>query len=176
MIFGGGITTGFSAYANPEKEKKQLLAIESKRDPRFGFSVMNAVPFGIVGDIEDPHILFDADAKKWRILTCENNGGYKAIILESNYWNRSYKKIAGPVEYNSTGTSIQKINGKYYCFSGSSDRKIHIYTYPDLKDAGNLKMDLPTLGRDIRNKGMAQCCSVTRRISVSVCSINDGQI
>lgn len=138
-----GITTGFSAFANPDKEKKQLLAVESKRDPRFGFSVMNAVPFGIEGDVEDPHIIYDADAGRWRMLTCENHNGYKAVIMESFNWDKGYKKISGPVEYNSTGTSIQKINGRLYCFSGSSDRKIHIYTYPDLKDAGHLKMDLP---------------------------------
>jgi len=138
-----GITTGFSAYARPDQEKKQLLAVESKQDPRFGFSVMNAVPFGVVGDIEDPHILFDAQAGKWRILTCENSDGYKAIILESDNWDRNYKKIAGPVAHNSTGTSIQKINERLYCFSGSSERKVFIYTYPDLKEAGTLKMDLP---------------------------------
>ncbi|MFN3379120.1 MAG: hypothetical protein ACK41O_06665, partial [Runella zeae] len=34
-----GITTGFSAYAHPN-EKKQLLAVQSQKDPRFGFSVM----------------------------------------------------------------------------------------------------------------------------------------
>ncbi len=138
-----GITTGFSAYANLDKEKKQLLAIESKIDPRFGFSVMNAVPFGMVGDIEDPHILFDSLAKKWRMITCENHKGYKAIVLESDHWNKGYKRIAGPVEHNSTGTSIQKIGNNRYCFSGSSERKIFIYTYPDLKEAGSLMMDLP---------------------------------
>lgn len=138
-----GITTGFSAYANPDKEKKQLLAVESNRDPRFGFSVMNATPFGVVGDIEDPHIIYDETAKKWRILTCENQNGYKAVILESDHWNKDYKKIAGPVKHNSTGTSIQKIDGRMYCFSGSSEREIFIYTYPGLKEAGTLKMYLP---------------------------------
>lgn len=54
-----GLTTGFSAYAFPEKEKKQLLAVSSKKDPRFGFSIMKAVPFGMVGDFEDPHIIYD---------------------------------------------------------------------------------------------------------------------
>lgn len=137
-----GLTTGFSAFADPEEEK-QLLAVESKRDPRFGFSVMSATPFGIVGDIEDPHILFDAEVNKWRILTCENDNGYKAIMLESDTWNKGYQRIAGPVSYNSTGTSIQKIGGVRYCFSGSQDRQIHIYTYPDLKEAGTLQMDLP---------------------------------
>lgn len=137
-----GITTGFSAYAN-NTEKKQLLAIESKRDPRFGFSVMKAKPMGQVGDIEDPHIIFDKNANKWRILTCENSDGYKAIILESDHWDKDYKKIAGPVKHNSTGTSIQRINGKLYCFSGSSEKEVFIYSYPDLKELGQLKMDLP---------------------------------
>ncbi|WP_215223465.1 hypothetical protein [Echinicola shivajiensis] len=144
-----GLTTGFSAYAFPEKEKKQLLAIESKKDPRFGFSVMEAVPFGMIGDIEDPHILFDEAVNKWRMLTCENQGqGYKAIVLESDHWNRGYTRIAGPVEHNSTGTSIQKIGDKRFCFSGSSEREIFIYTYPDLKEVGTLKMDLPPWDKD----------------------------
>ncbi len=137
-----GLTTGFSAYANPE-EKKQLLAIESKRDPRFGFSIMKAVPFGMVGDIEDPHILYDSDAGKWRMLTCENMKGYKAVVLESEHWNKGYERIAGPVDHNSTGTSIQKIGDQRFCFSGSKEREIFIYTYPDLKEVGVLDMDLP---------------------------------
>jgi hypothetical protein len=119
------------------------LAIESKTDPRFGFSVMKATPFGMVGDIEDPHLLFDRLANKWRMLTCENINGYKAVVLESDHWNRAFKRIAGPVVHNSTGTSIQKIGGKRYCFSGSSERKIFIYSYPDLKELGTLNMDLP---------------------------------
>jgi len=138
-----GITTGFSAYANLEKEKKQLLVIESTRDPRFGFSVMNALPFGMVGDMEDPHILYDADAEKWRMLGCVNQKGYKAVMWESERWNQDYKQIAGPVAHNSTGTSIQKIGNTLYCFSGSSEREIFIYSYPDLKEVGTLKMDLP---------------------------------
>lgn len=142
-----GITTGFSAYALPD-EKKQLLAVESRKDPRFGFSVMGASPFGIVGDIEDPHILFDSSVNKWRILTCENLQGYKAILLESDHWNKGYTRIAGPVAHNSTGTSIQQINGKRYCFSGSQNRKIYIYSYPGaggsgLTELGTLNMDLP---------------------------------
>ena len=138
-----GLTTGFSAYANKKLEKKQLLTVESVKDPRFGFSIMKAKPFGIVGDIEDPHLIFDEKAQKWRMLTCENIDGYKAVILESDHWNKNYKHISGPVQNNSTGTSIHKINGQFYCFSGSSDRKIYIYSYPDLKELGTLKMDLP---------------------------------
>lgn len=138
-----GITTGFSAYANLDKEKKQLLAIESKRDPRFGFSIMKAEPFGMVGDYEDPHIIFDEQEDKWRMLACENQDGYKAVLFESDYWNRNYTAIAGPVEHNSTGTSIQKIGEERYCFSGSSEREIYVYSYPELNEVGTLKMNLP---------------------------------
>ncbi|MBW8332330.1 MAG: hypothetical protein K0M40_09950 [Prolixibacteraceae bacterium] len=137
-----GLTTGFSAYANPD-EKKQLLAVDSKKDPRFGFSVMKASPMGMVGDYEDPHILFDSAAKKWRMLACENVKGYKAILLESDEWNKNYQRMAGPVKNNSTGTSIQRIGDERYCFSGSQDRKIYIYTYPELTEAGTLNIDLP---------------------------------
>lgn len=138
-----GVTTGFTAYANPETEKKQLLAVESKRDPRFGFSVMQAAPFGMVGDMEDPHMLYDAGVERWRMLGCVNQQGYKAVMWESERWNQDYQQIAGPVAHNSTGTSIQKIGTTRYCFSGSSERQVFIYTYPDLKEAGTLKMDLP---------------------------------
>jgi len=138
-----GLTTGFTAYANIKKEKKQILAIESTQDPRFGFSVMTARPMGMVGDIEDSHILFDSDAQKWRLLTCENHKGYKAVILESDHWDHGYTRIAGPVKENSTGTSIQTLGDTRYCFSGSSARDIFIYSYPDLDKLGTLKMDLP---------------------------------
>ncbi len=137
-----GLTTGFSAYADPTEEK-QLLTIQSKKDPRFGFSVMQAEPFGMVGDIEDPHLIYDEGVGKWRMLTCINQNGYKAILLESEHWNKGFVPVAGPVSVNSTGTSIQKIGGKRFCFSGSSERDIFIYSYPDLKEAGTLKMDLP---------------------------------
>src|SRR3546814_12024114 len=52
-----GITTGFSASADP-KEHKQLLALEGTKYPRFGLSVLTAEPFGVVGDIRDPHSLY----------------------------------------------------------------------------------------------------------------------
>ena len=106
-------------------------------------SIPVARPTGIVGDIEDSHILYDEGVQKWRLLTCENHNGYKAVILESDTWDQGYFRIAGPVEENSTGTSIQKIGDQRFCFSGSSAREIYIYQYPGLDRVGTLKMDLP---------------------------------
>lgn len=138
-----GFTTGFSFAANPQQEQKQIWFIESKVDPRFGFSIMKAKATNMIGDIEDSHVIYDADVKKWRLLTCENRGGYKAVLLESDQWNGVYKRIAGPVQANSTGTSLQQIGDSWYCFSGSSERKIFIYSYPELHPVGTLQMDLP---------------------------------
>jgi len=139
-----GFTTGFSSYGDPEKrEKKQLWAVRSSRMPLQGISIMKAQATGLVGDYEDPQCIYDAQAGKWRMLLCENHGGYKAVVRESNQWDGPYDIIAGPVEVNSTGTQIQKIGQNHYALFGSADRKVYIYTYPDLKSAGTLRIHRP---------------------------------
>jgi hypothetical protein len=71
------------------------------------------------------------------------NHGYKAVIRESDTWNGTYKIISGPVDVNSTGTQIQNIGGQRYVLFGSSDRKVYIKSYPDLKPVGELNMHRP---------------------------------
>jgi hypothetical protein len=139
-----GLTVGMSAYYDVDKKiGKQLWAISSKKDPRFGFSIMKAKPTGLIGDYEDPQCIYDSQAGKWRMLLCENHRGYKAVIRQSDKWDGTYEIIAGPVEVNSTGTQIQKIGQKRYALFGSADRNVYIYTYPDLKPAGELQIHRP---------------------------------
>jgi len=139
-----GFTTGFSSYGDPEKkEKKAIWAVESFKEPLKGISVMRAKATGLVGDYEDPQCIYDSGAKKWRMLLCENHKGYKAVIREADTWDGKYELLAGPVTVNSTGTQIQKIGNKQYALFGSSDRKIYIYSYPDLKPVGELKIHRP---------------------------------
>jgi hypothetical protein len=139
-----GFTTGFSSYGDPEKkEKKQIWAVHSSREPLQGISIVKAKPTGLIGDYEDPQCIYDSQADRWRMLLCENHRGYKAVIRQSDKWDGQYEKIAGPVKVNSTGTQIQKIGQKRYALFGSADRKVYIYTYPDLKPAGQLRMHLP---------------------------------
>jgi len=139
-----GFTTGFSSYGDPEKkEKKQLWAVRSSRMPLQGISIMKAEPTGLIGDYEDPQCIYDSQAGKWRMLLCENYSGYKAVMRQSDTWNGSFEIIAGPVDVNSTGTQIQKIGQKHYALFGSSDRKVYIRTYPDLKPAGELRIHRP---------------------------------
>ncbi len=139
-----GFTTGFSSYGDPAKqEKKELWAVRSAKEPLQGLSIMHAKATGLIGDYEDPQCLYDARAGKWRMLLCENHRGYKAVIRESIHWDGPYERIAGPVTVNSTGTQIQKIGQKRYALFGSADRKVYIYSYPDLKPVGQLRMHMP---------------------------------
>ncbi len=139
-----GWTTGFSALDGAGRaEVKTILAISSTRDPRRGFSIMQARPIGITGAHEDPHGIYDKDSGKWRLLMCEYDKKYRASMWESDQWDRGYTRLAGPVEMDSTGTMIQKFGNKRYALFGSADRKIYIRNYPDLTPAGELNVDLP---------------------------------
>ncbi|MEM6692415.1 MAG: hypothetical protein AAF664_23490 [Planctomycetota bacterium] len=144
-----GWTTGFSAFGSKsQREEKAILAVWSDRDPRRGFSIMNARPVGIEGEHEDPHGVYDANANKWRLLLSERAGKYRAGMWESDYWDRGFERLAGPVEMDSTGTLIQTIGDSRYVFFGSADRKVYIRSYPDLEPIGDLKMRLPPWNKD----------------------------
>jgi hypothetical protein len=160
-----GLTVGMSSHYDPkapwfepEKEiKKGIWAISSKKDPRFGFSVMKAKPVVLPNSSEDPHIIYDSEAEKWRVLACawgegKMEGQFPAALYESDNWDGPYVMIAGPVEVNSTGCLIQKIGSQYYAIFGSADRKFYVYSYPDLKQLGSLNMFRPPWDENERTR------------------------
>ena len=141
-----GLTVGMSAYYDTDKNiGKQLWAISSKKDPRFGFSIMKAKPVILPNSSEDPHIIYDKEARKWRVLACAKikGGNFPATLYESDNWDGPYEIIAGPVDVNSTGCLLQKFGSRYYALFGSADRKFYVYSYPDLKQLGSLNMFRP---------------------------------
>ncbi|MEM7599983.1 MAG: hypothetical protein AAF357_01050 [Verrucomicrobiota bacterium] len=139
-----GWTTGFSAYGGDGGEDaKTILAVTSRKDPRRGFSIMQAKPVGIDGAHEDPHGVFDAESGKWRLLLCEKQEKFRAAMWESDDWDRGFSRIAGPVEMDSTGTMIQQFGETRYALFGSADRTVYVASYPDLKPAGELLIRLP---------------------------------
>jgi hypothetical protein len=141
-----GLACDFGGVAGREgRGKSGLVAACSTHDPRRGFSVMgNARQMeGIEGMHEDPCILYDAEAKKWRLATCCMNGPFHTRLYESDAWEGPFTPLAGPTEHDSTGVLIQKIGGRRYVFSGNGAGPMLIYSYPDLKYLGPLKLDLP---------------------------------
>ncbi len=122
-----------------------LITAASPKDPRKGFSVMKASrvePDYVDGHNEDPCIFFDGDAGKWRLLTSAFvNGTITSRTFESDTWNGKFKIVAPPITMNSTGTSIQRIGGKYYALMGGLGN-LRVHSYPDLKEIGELKLKL----------------------------------
>ncbi|KAH7038177.1 uncharacterized protein B0I36DRAFT_359771 [Microdochium trichocladiopsis] len=144
----------FGGSANQEgRGPSGLVVAESKRDPRRGFSVMSAsVLKDIAGQHEDPCGFFDSDSGTWRLLTTELSNGFRAQLFESESWKGPFTPIATPVNHNSTGTLIQKFGQQRFVFAGSSEPTVFVYSYPDLRELGTLKIDLPpfTPGRNSR--------------------------
>jgi len=121
----------------------QLVLAETAHSPLHGFSVLTqARAFDkIPGKHEDPCLIYDAAAKKWRLLTCAMPA-FHTELYESDNWDGPYTRIAGPTPDNSTGVQIQMIGGKRYCLSGNAKGPILIYTYPDLRYHGELNVGL----------------------------------
>ena len=115
-----------------------------KDSPLHGVNVMKAKSLGMLGMNEDPDGIFDAAAGKWRLLVSMFTGkGIRASLWESDEWDGPFTRIAGPVDRDSTGTTILPFGDKWYCLSGSSDKTMYAYSYPDLKMRGCLRFDIP---------------------------------
>lgn len=136
----------FGGTYNQEKRSGTGLVLgTSKRDPRRGFSVMKARRIEtthVKYHNEDPCLFYDANAKKWRLLTSVfAKNGIVSGTFESNTWDGVFTPVATPIRMNSTGTSIQKIGGKIYAFMGGLGQ-LRCHSYPDLKELGELYLDL----------------------------------
>ena len=139
------IACDFGGVAGREDRGRSCLVVaRSTHDPRRGFSVMgNARQLeGIEQSHEDPCLIYDTDARKWRLLTCCLKG-FHTQLYEGDKWDGPFTRIAGPTEHNSTGVLIQKIGDKRYAFSGNGAGPMLIYSYPELKYLGEMKIDLP---------------------------------
>ena len=145
------VTCCFSA--SPQGRGPTGLAFaHSPHAPLHGLSVMSEAPLTraqLPARHEDPCLLHDPDTGKWRLLTsCFEKEGLRAELFESDRWDGTYTRLAGPVEYDSTGTLIQKIGSRRYVLSGSAKGPsgkgaVIAYSYPDLHCLGEMKFDLP---------------------------------
>lgn len=136
----------FGGSANTEgRSGSGMLTATSSKDPRKGFSVMKATqvnPDFIDNHNEDPCIFYDESVNKWRLLACLFADGHiTSRMFESDAWNGKFKEITPKIGTNSTGTSLQKIGNKYYALMGGMGN-LRIHSYPDLKELGELKLNL----------------------------------
>lgn len=116
----------------------------SKDCPLHGVSVMRAKSLGLDGMNEDPDGYWDAEAGKWRLLVSEFTAkGIRTSLLESERWDGPFRRIAGPVAEDSTGTTLAVVDGRLRALSGSADRAFFVYDYPTLGKVGKLNVSRP---------------------------------
>lgn len=139
-----GLATGFSGFADTPRTDKQIFAFRTRRDPRFGFSVIKATPSGLIGDYEDPSLVYDSVRACWRLALCVNHGaGYKAALFESTRPDSGFRLVAGPAGPDATGMQIVNIDGTRHVLFGSADRCLYSASYDNLAVVGKLSLDLP---------------------------------
>ena len=116
----------------------------SKTCPLHGVSIMKAKSLGLTGMNEDPDGYYDETVGRWRLLVSEFvPGSIRASMLESERWDGGFTRIAGPVEVDSTGTTIALLRGELKCLWGSANRQLYIRSYPDLKPEGAFALKEP---------------------------------
>lgn len=123
-----------------------LLTAKSSKDPRHGFSVMQAKrvePEKMEGHNEDPCIFYDAETKKWWLLTSAFiNRNITSRTYMSDSWDGIFTPVTPPISLNSTGTSIQKIGNTPYIFMGGAGSNLRVHAFPGLELLGELNTDL----------------------------------
>lgn len=73
------------------RDDHRLYSGESTADPRFGFHEIACTPvnYPSVGNEEDPSVIFDSDAGKWRMALCKNmGGGYQTLLMQATAHSR----------------------------------------------------------------------------------------
>jgi hypothetical protein len=126
---------------------------ESADDLRNGYHEVESelVDYPSVGNEEDPSVIYDADAKKWRMAVCKSNKGYQTVLMEAKGLDRHWKEIAAYTPVSSTGILIQKIGGKRYVFIGRGDTPcpFEVLSYPELQKVGELNLSGHPNGRNV---------------------------
>lgn len=158
--FWKGYASNFSTGSDNLGKRAEggLNAVWSEKNPLHGLSIMRAKSLKLKGLNEDPCVTWDEKAKRWSLFVSEfTPKGIRASMMQSRSWDGVFVNVAGPVEEDSTGTTISWIDGARYCFSGSADRACYVYSYPDLKMKGRLSFDFPPWNEACKNGRVWPC-------------------
>jgi hypothetical protein len=126
---------------------------ESRADLRTGYHEIAStlVDYPSVGNEEDPSVIYDAEAKRWRMAVCKSKKGYQTVLMEATRLDRKWKQIAVYTPTSSTGILIQKVGGERYVFIGRGDTPcpFEVLSYPELEKVGELNLSEHPNGRNV---------------------------
>lgn len=135
------------------RDDHMLYAGETPVDPRFGLVEIpcSKVKYASVGNEEDPSVLYDSEAGKWRMAVCKAKEGYQTILMEADTWNGAWNPIGVYTPTSSTGVLIQKIGGKRYVFIGRGDTPcpMEVLSYPGMEKVGELTLSEHPVGKNV---------------------------
>ncbi|MCK4920010.1 MAG: hypothetical protein KAS71_03130 [Bacteroidales bacterium] len=135
------------------RDDHMLYSGETKEDPRFGLNEITCtkVKYASVGNEEDPSVIWDSEAGKWRMAICKAKKGYQTVLMEADMWDGEWSEIEVYAPTSSTGVLIQKIGGKRYVFIGRGDTPcpLEVLSYPGMEKVGELNLSEHPVGKNI---------------------------
>ena len=135
------------------RDDHMLYSGETSEDPRFDLVEISCskVDYASVGNEEDPSVIYDSGAGKWRMAFCKARRGYQTVLMEADTWNGAWNQIGVYTPTSSTGVLIQKIGGKRYVFIGRGDSPcpMEVLSYPGMAKIGELNLSEHPVGKNV---------------------------
>jgi hypothetical protein len=135
------------------RDDHMLYSGESVVDPRSGLVEISCskVKYESVGNEEDPSVIYDSDAGKWRMALCKARNGYQTVLMEADSWDGAWSQIGVYTPTSSTGILIQKIGGKRYVFigRGGTPCPMEVLSYPGMEKVGELNLSEHPEGKNV---------------------------
>jgi len=152
---GVGWSTVANSLAPSTRKGSGLVVMETKECPLRGVHVLRARPLVMLADYpsEDPHFLYDDGVGKWRLSTSSFNPKrcMRAHIWESDSWDGPYRKVAGPVPFDSTGCQVMEFGAGKFVMTANMERRRPVYAYPSLEYVGEWKCDFEPYNAECPN-------------------------
>ena len=135
------------------RDDHMLYLGKVNKDLRYGMTEIpvSKLKYQSVNNEEDPSVIWDNKAGKWRMAICKAKNGYQTILMEADHLDGEWKQLSIYEPTSSTGALIQKIGGKRYVFIGRGNTPcpLEILSYPAMKKLGELNLSEHPKGKNI---------------------------
>ncbi len=143
----------WKVFTVSHRDDHMLYWGEVNKDLRYGMTEISVskLKYQSINNEEDPSVIWDNKAEKWRMGICKAKNGYQTILMEADNLEGEWKQINVYKPTSSTGVLIQKIGGKRYVFIGRGNTPcpLEVLSYPEMKKLGELNLSEHPKGKNI---------------------------